>query len=80
MAAFAALAIAWCKGEDLINFYWSLWTLLDVSCVIAIFGTVLQQFYALNSGGMSQPAWNFALGTPIPVMATIMHCFGFKGR
>lgn len=65
MDAFAGLAIAWCFGEDLINFYWSSWTLIDLGSVIAMLGTVLQQWYSLSSEGIQQPAWNFALGTPI---------------
>lgn len=80
MAAFAGLAIAWCYGEDLVNFYWSFWTIIAAGCDIAIFGTVLQQWYSLSDDGIRQPAWNFALGTPIPVMATIMHCLGFKSK
>lgn len=80
MSAFAGLAIAWCYGEDLVNFYWSFWTVIDLGSCIAMFGTVLQQWYSLSTDGISQPSWNFALGTPIPVLATIMHCLGWKGR
>lgn len=79
MAAFAGLAIAWCHGEDLINFYWSFWTIVDNGCVIAIFGTVLQQWYSLSIPESTLP-WNVALGTPIPVLATIMHCLGIKSK
>ncbi|KAL2017554.1 hypothetical protein VTK56DRAFT_1988 [Thermocarpiscus australiensis] len=71
MEVYALLALQFCDGEDLMQLYWSTWTMLQVGSVIAIFGILLAVFNSLR--GNKNPPWALALGTPVLVVAGIGH-------
>jgi len=62
----AGLCQQFCHGEDLNMFLWGSWTLFQVGSAIAEVGLVLYQLQ--NCFQPDHPAWNVALGTPIPVI------------
>lgn len=67
----ALLNVQYCDGEDLANLYWAAWTLLQAGSLIAILGISLSQWCFL--AGKEQPKWNYALGTPVLVVAGFGH-------
>ena len=71
MEAFAALTLQYCDGEDLMQFYWSFWALLQVGSVIALIGLAVYHLYSLND--KDHPPWMIALGTPVLVLAGLGH-------
>lgn len=71
MEAFAALTLEYCDGEDLMQFYWGFWTLIQVGSVIAMIGLAAYHYYSLND--KDHPPWMVALGTPVLVIAGLGH-------
>ena len=69
LEVFAAFNIQYCDGEDLMQLYWSFWSVLQVGSNIAIFGVMLQLWIAL--GNVKSPSWAVALGTPVLVFAAL---------
>jgi hypothetical protein len=78
MEAFAALTLQYCDGEDLMQFYWSFWALLQVGSVIALIGLAVYHLYSLTD--KDHPPWMIALGTPVLVIAGLGHIavLGFR--
>jgi len=70
--------IEYCDGEDLINLYWSFWSILQVGSNIAIFGVMLQLWIVL--GNVQTPSWAVALGTPVLVFAALGWVFREIGK
>ncbi|EFY94908.1 hypothetical protein X797_004724 [Metarhizium robertsii] len=73
MEAYALLALQFCDGEDLMSLYWSTWTMLQVGSLIAIAGVILALCHNLRN--RQHPPWALALGTPVLVIAGILHLF-----
>ncbi|KAG6119857.1 hypothetical protein E4U13_007210 [Claviceps humidiphila] len=69
--AFALLALQFCDGEDLMSLYWSTWTMLQVGSLIALLGIVLALLFSHRD--RKHPPWALALGTPVLVIAGILH-------
>ncbi|RKF57334.1 hypothetical protein OnM2_075011 [Erysiphe neolycopersici] len=69
LECFAILNIQYCVGEDLMQLYWSLWSILQVGSNIAILGVILQFWIIL--GDVETPSWAVALGTPVLVFAAL---------
>jgi hypothetical protein len=77
-SALAGLHIEFCDNEDLIFFYWSFWTLIQVGSLIAILGISVNLCYGL--GERQGPPWNVALGTPVLVIAALGHAWELACR
>lgn len=77
LEAFAILNIEYCDGEDLINLYWSFWSILQVGSIIAEFGVILQLWMLLSD--VANPSWAVALGTPVLVLAALGHALHLQG-
>ncbi|KAF4982994.1 hypothetical protein FZEAL_1495 [Fusarium zealandicum] len=73
MEAYAILALQFCDGEDLISLYWSTWTMIQVGSLIAMMGIILALANTLR--GRQHPPWALALGTPVLVIAGLLHLF-----
>ncbi|PHH77080.1 hypothetical protein CDD80_949 [Ophiocordyceps camponoti-rufipedis] len=73
MEAFALLALQFCDGEDLMSLYWSTWTMIQVGALIAMSGIVLALVHSLRDS--KHPPWALAMGTPVLVIAGILHLF-----
>ncbi|ATY65276.1 hypothetical protein A9K55_003903 [Cordyceps militaris] len=74
MEAYALLALQFCDGEDLMSLYWSTWTMIQVGSLIAIMGVILAMIHTLRN--KRHPPWALALGTPVLVIAGLLHmCF-----
>ncbi|KAG6025195.1 hypothetical protein E4U41_001591 [Claviceps citrina] len=71
MEAFALLALQFCDGEDLMSLYWSTWTMLQVGSLIALLGIVLALLFSHRN--RKHPPWALALGTPVLVIAGLLH-------
>ncbi|KAG6014595.1 hypothetical protein E4U54_005051 [Claviceps lovelessii] len=71
MEAFALLALQFCDGEDLMSLYWSTWTMLQVGSLIALAGIVLALLFSHRN--RKHPPWALALGTPVLVIAGLLH-------
>ena len=69
--ALAALALEYCDGEDLTQFYWAFWGLIQVGACIALIGLAVYHIYSLND--KDHPPWMIALGTPVLVIAGLGH-------
>ncbi|KAG5960956.1 hypothetical protein E4U58_004482 [Claviceps cyperi] len=69
--AFALLALQFCDGEDLMSLYWSTWTMLQVGSLIALMGIVLALLFSHRD--RKHPPWALALGTPVLVIAGLLH-------
>lgn len=69
LECFAIFNIEYCVGEDLVQLYWSLWSILQVGSNIAIFGVILQ--FWIQLGDVETPSWAVALGTPVLVFAAL---------
>jgi hypothetical protein len=66
---FALFNIEFCAGEDLMQMYWSFWSILQVGSNIAILGVMVQFWIVL--GDHETPSWAVALGTPVLVFAAL---------
>ncbi|KAF4595984.1 hypothetical protein GQ602_001597 [Ophiocordyceps camponoti-floridani] len=73
MEAFALLALQFCDGEDLMSLYWSTWTMIQVGALIAMSGIVLALVHSLRDS--KHPPWALAMGTPVLVIAGVLHLF-----
>ncbi|TPX16762.1 uncharacterized protein E0L32_003703 [Thyridium curvatum] len=73
METFALLALQFCDGEDLLQLYWSTFTMVQIGSVVAIFGVMLSVWHSLR--GRKHPPWALALGTPVLVIAGLGHFF-----
>ncbi|CAM1507755.1 Fc.00g046030.m01.CDS01 [Cosmosporella sp. VM-42] len=73
MEAYAIMALQFCDGEDLISLYWSTWTMIQVGSLIAMMGIILALCNSLRNRG--HPPWALALGTPVLVIAGLLHLF-----
>ncbi|PTB61728.1 hypothetical protein BBK36DRAFT_1190502 [Trichoderma citrinoviride] len=71
MEAFALLALQFCDGENLISLYWSTWTMIQVGSLIAMMGIILAMAHSLRN--RRHPPWALALGTPVLVIAGLLH-------
>ncbi|KZZ88199.1 hypothetical protein AAL_08181 [Moelleriella libera RCEF 2490] len=71
MEAYALLALQFCDGEDLMSLYWSTWTMIQVGSLIAIVGIILALCHTLRN--RQHPPWALALGTPVLVIAGVLH-------
>ncbi|KAG5923637.1 hypothetical protein E4U42_004904 [Claviceps africana] len=71
LEAFALLALQFCDGEDLMSLYWSTWTMLQVGSLIALLGIVLALLFSHRN--RKHPPWALALGTPVLVIAGLLH-------
>ncbi|KAK5994103.1 hypothetical protein PT974_07543 [Cladobotryum mycophilum] len=71
MEAYALLALQFCDGEDLMNLYWSTWTMIQIGSLIAMMGIILALAHSLRN--RRHPPWALALGTPVLVIAGILH-------
>ncbi|KAK7424620.1 hypothetical protein QQZ08_008503 [Neonectria magnoliae] len=71
MEAYAIMALQFCDGEDLISLYWSTWTMIQVGSLIAMVGIILALLNSLNN--RRHPPWALALGTPVLVIAGLLH-------
>ncbi|KAK2608885.1 hypothetical protein QQS21_002598 [Conoideocrella luteorostrata] len=71
MEAYALLALQFCDGEDLMSLYWSTWTMIQVGSLIAIMGIILALGHSLRN--RKHPPWALALGTPVLVIAGVLH-------
>ncbi|UKZ70957.1 uncharacterized protein TrAtP1_011925 [Trichoderma atroviride] len=71
MEAFALLALQFCDGENLISLYWSTWTMTQVGSLIAMMGIILAMAHSLRN--RRHPPWALALGTPVLVIAGLLH-------
>jgi hypothetical protein len=69
--ALACLTLQYCDGEDLMQFYWSFWAVLQIGSVIALIGLAVYHIYSLND--KDHPPWMIALGTPVLVIAGLGH-------
>ncbi|POS83731.1 hypothetical protein EPUL_004804, partial [Erysiphe pulchra] len=69
LECFAIFNIEYCIGEDLMQLYWSLWSILQIGSNIAILGVILQFWIIL--GDVETPSWAVALGTPVLVFAAL---------
>ncbi|KAH7160366.1 hypothetical protein B0J13DRAFT_519773 [Dactylonectria estremocensis] len=73
MEAYAIMALQFCDGEDLISLYWSTWTMVQVGSLIAMVGIILALANSLSD--RRHPPWALALGTPVLVIAGLLHLF-----
>jgi len=73
MEAYSILALQFCDGEDLISLYWSTWTMIQIGSLIAMMGIILALAHSLR--GRRHPPWALALGTPVLVIAGVLHLF-----
>ncbi|KJZ73920.1 hypothetical protein HIM_06588 [Hirsutella minnesotensis 3608] len=73
MEAFALLALQFCDGEDLMSLYWSTWTMIQIGSLIAMVGIILALLHSLWD--KKHPPWALALGTPVLVIAGVLHLF-----
>ncbi|KAM4066343.1 hypothetical protein HRG_000457 [Hirsutella rhossiliensis] len=73
MEAFALLALQFCDGEDLMSLYWSTWTMIQIGSLIAMVGIILALLHSLWDS--KHPPWALALGTPVLVIAGVLHLF-----
>ncbi|KAH6892931.1 hypothetical protein B0T10DRAFT_400105 [Thelonectria olida] len=73
MEAYAIMALQFCDGEDLISLYWSTWTMVQVGSLIAMVGIILALLHSLRN--RRHPPWALALGTPVLVIAGLLHLF-----
>ncbi|GAB0137668.1 hypothetical protein EsDP_00005925 [Epichloe bromicola] len=71
MEAYALLALQFCDGEDLMSLYWSTWTMIQVGSLIAMMGIILALGHTLRN--RKHPPWALALGTPVLVIAGLLH-------
>ncbi|PNP48523.1 hypothetical protein TGAMA5MH_00417 [Trichoderma gamsii] len=71
MEAFALLALQFCDGENLISLYWSTWTMTQVGSLIAMMGIILAMAHSWRN--RRHPPWALALGTPVLVIAGLLH-------
>ncbi|EGR49671.1 uncharacterized protein TRIREDRAFT_106684 [Trichoderma reesei QM6a] len=71
MEAFSLLALQFCDGENLISLYWSTWTMIQVGSLIAMMGIILAMAHSLRN--RRHPPWALALGTPVLVIAGLLH-------
>jgi hypothetical protein len=69
--AFAVLALEYCDGENLTQFYWAFWGLIQVGACIALIGLAVYHIRSLND--KDHPPWMIALGTPVLVIAGLGH-------
>lgn len=76
-AALAGLNLQFCHGETMMVFIWSVWSLLGLGSVLAMWGVVLHQVRMRYSPD-KPPPWNVALGTPVLVVAGIGHWVSHK--
>jgi hypothetical protein len=49
MEAYALLALQFCDGEDLMAFYWSSWTTIQVGTWIAMVGIILALLHSFQN-------------------------------
>ncbi|KAI9154804.1 hypothetical protein HJFPF1_07361 [Paramyrothecium foliicola] len=73
MEVYALLALQFCDGEDLMSLYWSTWTMIQVGSLIAMIGIILALLHSLRD--LRHPPWALALGTPVLVIAGVLHLF-----
>lgn len=73
MEVYALLALQFCDGEDLMSLYWSTWMMIQVGSLIAMVGIILAMCHSLKES--KHPPWALALGTPVLVIAGVMHLF-----
>lgn len=73
MEAYALLALQFCDGEDLMSLYWSTWMMIQVGSLIAMVGIILAMCHSLKES--KHPPWALALGTPVLVIAGLLHLF-----
>ncbi|KAJ4394376.1 hypothetical protein N0V93_003593 [Gnomoniopsis smithogilvyi] len=78
LEVFVLLTLQFCDGEPLSSLYWSVWTVLQVGAVVAIFGITLHVRHMIR--GRKNPPWALALGTPVLVVAGLGHYFQGKIR
>lgn len=78
MECFVLLALQFCDNEPLSSLYWSVWTVLQVGAVVAVFGISLHTRHMIK--GRKHPPWALALGTPVLVVAGLGHYFQGKIR
>lgn len=78
LEVFVLLTLQFCDGEPLSSLYWSVWTVLQVGAVVAIFGITLHVRHMIK--GRKNPPWALALGTPVLVVAGLGHYFQGKIR
>ncbi|KAJ3475737.1 hypothetical protein NLG97_g9355 [Lecanicillium saksenae] len=71
MEAYTLLALQFCDGEDLMSLYWSTWTMIQIGSLIALVGVILAMFHTLRN--KTHPPWALALGTPVLVIAGLLH-------
>ncbi|KAL7784289.1 hypothetical protein V8C37DRAFT_413445 [Trichoderma ceciliae] len=71
MEAFSLLALQFCDGENLISLYWSTWTMIQVGSLIAMMGIILAMAHSWRN--RRHPPWALALGTPVLVIAGLLH-------
>lgn len=71
--AISALALQFCHGEDLIMFYYGMWTLIQCGSFIAELGLAVSQLQNCLHPHHPPAPWAVALGTPIPVICGIAH-------
>lgn len=69
--ALSTLSLEYCHGEDLTQFYWAFWALLEVGACIALIGLAVYHIYSLSD--KDHPPWMIALGTPVLVIAGLGH-------
>lgn len=69
--ALAVLALEYCHGEDLTQFYWAFWGIIEVGACIALIGLAVYHIYSLSD--KDHPPWMIALGTPVLVIAGLGH-------
>ncbi|PNY27830.1 Uncharacterized protein TCAP_02233 [Tolypocladium capitatum] len=73
MEAYALLALQFCDGENLMSLYWSTWTMTQAGSLIAMIGIILAFLNSLRN--RKHPPWALALGTPVLVIAGVLHLF-----
>ncbi|KAL1878734.1 hypothetical protein Daus18300_002010 [Diaporthe australafricana] len=76
LEAFVINTLQFCDGEPLISLYWSLWTMIQVGGIIAVWGICLHVRHMVT--GKKHPPWALALGTPVLVVAGLGHYFQGK--
>lgn len=78
LECFVLLTLQFCDNEPLSSLYWSVWTVLQVGAVVAIFGITLHVRHMIR--GRKNPPWALALGTPVLVVAGLGHYLQGKIR
>ncbi|OAR02208.1 hypothetical protein LLEC1_01128, partial [Akanthomyces lecanii] len=71
MEVYTLLALQFCDGEDLMSLYWSTWTMIQLGSLIAMVGVILAMVHTLRN--KRHPPWALALGTPVLVIAGLLH-------